>query len=120
MDIPKSFHGHSHSNNKFGRTSATYETAPLVLLAELKNKFNDCGVCEGEAVCVQVYLLRDGAKEMFEVYTAEEISSNAHIYHVPWPVAVNTLIQQFLTKDMRWEAHYLVIRISQWPDEDEL
>lgn len=44
--------------------------------------------------------------------------ANAYMYDGTWPVVINTLIQQLLTKNVLKEKHDLVTRASQWLNED--
>lgn len=56
----------------------------LTYLAHIGEKFDNCGVSNGQAVCVLVYLLCHGAKEKHEAYTANEMSTDAHVCHWSW------------------------------------
>lgn len=64
-------------------------------------------------------MLSDGAGEVYEAYTTTEISSDALLYHRSWPMALNTLIQQFLTGKVVQKAHELPTRASHQPHKSK-
>lgn len=53
--------------------------ALLAFLADRKDMFDNYGVCKREAVRVLSYLLRDGAKEVCEAFTANEMNTEAYV-----------------------------------------
>lgn len=83
--------------------------ALLAFVADLKDTFDNCSVCEVEALWVPACMLSDGAKEMYETYTASGLSTDADVDHGTWKVVVNALIQ------MAWQKTWfikLVTRVS--------
>lgn len=69
--------------------------ALLAYPANHNDTFINCGVCEGEAVCVTAYLLSVGAKDVYKTNTANEKKTDARVYHGTWPVVINALIKRF-------------------------
>lgn len=57
---------------------------------------------------------------MYMAYTADGVSTDTHVFRRTWQVVIQALIQRFLTKIPLQEAHVLVNRDFQRPDEDEL
>lgn len=91
-----------------------------MFLANLKDTYYNCGVCEGDAVRVPSQLLHFSAKGVNKAYTTSEISTNENIYDGAWPVVINALIQMLSTKNVLREAHGLITRDSKRLDEDKL
>lgn len=48
---------------------------------------------------LEKYLVTDSAREIYEPYTANGLSIDAHIYHETWPVVINVFIQHSSTKN---------------------
>lgn len=80
----------------------------LSFLVNLKDTIGNCGLCDGKAVRVLANFFSDGAEEVCEAYTSNGMSTDGHIYFVPWPVTIKALIQRFLTKIVLQEEHDLV------------
>lgn len=59
-------------------------------------------------------------KEVHEAYTADEISTNVHIYSGIWPVFITARIQPFLIKNLLQKAHNLVTWVFQRLDKEKL
>lgn len=51
----------------------------LALLADLKDTFDNFGVCDGEAVGALAYFLSNGAKKEYDAYTANGLSTDGHV-----------------------------------------
>lgn len=86
---------------------------PIVLLAflsDLKDTFNNCDGCEGEAVWVLASSLSDGIKEVYEAYTTNLANGGAHVFHEICPAIIDALTQLFFTKNVLQESHDLVTR----------
>lgn len=64
-----------------------------LLLDNLKKTFDNSGACEGEPVRVLVYLLRDGAKEVYEAYNGNGMSTDVYFCHETWPWVIDALIK---------------------------
>lgn len=99
------------------------EEKPIKLLAfsaNLKHKFDNCAICECQTARVFSYLQSHSAKEAYEAYTAIRISTDTHIFHETWSVALNAMTQRFLTKKVLKEAYDLVTQTSQLPYQDKL
>lgn len=86
-------------------------------VVNLKNTVDTCDVYEGEAVRVLALLLNDGAKSVYQTYSAHEMSTNDHVYHGTWPMVINVLMHCFLAESVLQEAHYFVTRAIRRPDE---
>lgn len=68
--------------------------ALLIYSANLKDMFDNPGVCEGEAVLVLAFLLRDSAKDVSEVFTANEMRNDDYVYHGSRPVVINAIVKR--------------------------
>lgn len=85
----------------------------LAILANLKDIFDNCGVCEEKPARVRVNLLSDAAEKVNKTHTAEGLNMDRHVFRLSWPVVTNSLIQGFLTKMVLQEASDLVSWASQ-------
>lgn len=82
--------------------------------SNLKDSLNnsDACKCESESVSLLAFLLSDGMKEVYEMFTANGMSANAHVYHGTSSMVIGALFQCFLTEIVLQEAHESVIRAS--------
>lgn len=106
----------STSCGAFTYTKKLHGRKPIALLAflgKVKDTSDNCGVCECNAVRVLVYLVSDSAREVYEAYTANEMSTDAHGFHGAQAIVINALMQCFLTKNVPQKAYQLVIRAFQ-------
>lgn len=63
----------------------------LVLFANLKDLFNNCGVRECEAVHNLEYFSNVGSSKVYGTFSSERMSSGTH-HHVTWSIVIKALI----------------------------
>lgn len=90
------------------------------LSANLRDWFDNCGVCEAEAICLSANLLIDGESEEDGPYAANGVSTDVLVYHVTWAVVANALIQSILANTVLQKAHHSVPQASQKRNRDKL
>lgn len=90
------------------------------LHADLRDKFDNCNICEGEADCVLAYLVLDSDKEVNKAYTASGMSNNIHVSLGTRLPDDNVLIQSFFTKNVLQVTHDVVTRASQRTNDKKL
>lgn len=74
--------------------------AQLNFLVILKNMLESCGVCKSNAVRVLTYFSSDSAEEVYKVYNANGVGTDAHSYYGTLPVVTKVLIQFSLSKEV--------------------
>lgn len=66
-------------------------------LANLKETFDNCSVCESKGINVHASMLSYSVREVSKTYTTNEMSTDAHVCQGARPVVINALKQHFLT-----------------------
>lgn len=72
-------------------------------VASAKDVFDNCRVCESKSALFLACLRADGAEAVFKASTAEEMSTEAYVYHGIWHVVIKAIIQRFLTENVDQE-----------------
>lgn len=74
--------------------------AILAFVADFKDLFETCGVCEGTDVWGLAYLLSDNAKEIYETYIANGISTDFQAYDGLRQVAIKDIMKRVLIENV--------------------
>lgn len=88
----------------------------LVFFANLRDTFEDLGVCKCKLIRILPYLLSDGTVKAYEAYTADVMSTDANDYDGSWSVIIKAFIQRFLTHNVVQKAYDLVTNQNSKPD----
>lgn len=72
--------------------------ALLEFFPNLKDTFDNSGLCAGEVDLVLAYSLGESDTDLYKAYPANGMSIDGHVYHGTWLAVINALIQRFLAK----------------------
>lgn len=74
--------------------------ALLTFLVDVKNAIDNSNICKSDDGLVLAYFLKDGAKGVYEAYTANETSTNTQDCRETWPMLINPRASRFFSKNM--------------------